>query len=554
MLRRLSIQDYVIVDALELDFAAGFGTLTGETGAGKSILLDALGLVMGDRAESGVVRAGQKRAEIVAEFDLPEAAPLRAWLDEQMIDVEDGALLLRRAIDEAGRSRAWINGAAATLAQLREVGEWLADIHGQHAHHALLRADAQRVLVDRFAGLDDLAEQVVMAWRHWQGARQALEQATADAEGAQRERELLGWQVKELDELAFTVDDWTQINQEHARLSHAAGLIEGASMAMDQLEEGEQPVVATLERLSARLADLAQIDAELAPVQELINSAAIQADEALHGLRDYRDRLELDPEHLAVLEARIGAVTDAARKHHVAPEDLGERHQRLAAELAELSEAADPAKLAEREAEAGEAYRTLARALSEARAPIAAQLGEQVTAAMQELSMAGGVFEIALVAEPEGSAHGDERIEFRVAANPSQPPRPLAKVASGGELSRIGLAIQVITSRAAATPTMIFDEVDVGIGGRVAEIVGRMLHDLGRHRQVLCVTHLPQVAACADWQWSIAKDQADGQTLSRVTPLDVSGRIDEIARMLGGVEVTTTTRRHAEEMLQRRRD
>jgi len=551
MLRHLSIQDFVIVDSLELDFSAGFGALTGETGAGKSILLDALGLVMGDRAESGVVRAGQKRADISAEFDLPDVAELHAWFDEQMIDIEDGVVLLRRAVDAAGRSKAWINGASATLAQLREIGEWLADVHGQHAHHALLRADAQRALIDRYAGLESLASDVADAWRSWQAALKALHQAAADAEGVQRERELLGWQVKELDELAFRLDEWDVLNQEHARLSHAAGLIEGASMAIDALEEGEAPVVSSLERLSARLGELAMIDSALTDAQEMLNNAAIQADEALHALRGYRDRLDVDPGQLTELDARIAAVTDVARKHHVAPEELESLHERLSAQLEALTEAADPAKLQARVDEAETAYRGLAQGLSDARAPIAAQLSEQVSTAMQTLSMSGGRFEVTLSPEPEGSAHGNERVEFLVAANPSQVLKSLAKTASGGELSRIGLAIQVITSRAAATPTMIFDEVDVGIGGRVAEIVGRMLHELGQQRQVMCVTHLPQVAACADWQWSIAKSEVDGETISRVTLLDEQARVDEIARMLGGVEITDTTRQHAAEMLGR---
>ncbi len=551
MLRRLSIRDFVIVDSLELDFSAGFGVLTGETGAGKSILLDALGLVMGDRAESGVVRAGQNRADITAEFDLPDQPELAAWLDEQMIDVGEEGLLLRRAVDATGRSRAWINGTTATLAQLREVGEWLADIHGQHAHHALLKPDAQRALIDRYAGLESLAQDVAAAWRVWQDARRALAQAAADAEGVARERELLSWQVKELDELGFAPEDWETLNQDHARLSHAASLIEGASMAIDTLEEGEAPLVGSLERLSARLAELADIDGALSDAQALLNTAAIQADEALHALRAYRDRLDLDPAQLSELDARIGAVTDMARKHRVAPEALGALHTELSTRFAALSEAADPEKLARRVDDAASAYHALAAGLTKARAPIAAQLSEQVSAAMQTLSMSGGRFDVALVPEPEGSAHGDERIEFHVAANPSQPLRPLAKVASGGELSRIGLAIQVITSRAAATPTLIFDEVDVGIGGRVAEIVGRMLQELGEQRQVMCVTHLPQVAACADWQWSIAKTQVDGETLSQVALLDGEGRIDEIARMLGGVEITDTTRQHAAEMLER---
>ena len=549
MLRRLTIRDFVIVDALELDFCAGFGALTGETGAGKSILLDALGLVMGDRAESGVVRSGQQRAEITAEFDLPADPAMREWLEEQAFEAEEDSVLLRRVVDQKGRSRAWINGSTATLAQMREVGERLADIHGQHAHHALLRADAQRALIDRYAALEDVAAGVAEAWRAWQSARRAHARAEADAEGSARERELLEWQVRELDDLAFDAEAWDELNREHARLGHAAGLIEGAAFAVAALEEGDAPVVGALEQLSTRLAELAQIDASLHEAQELLSNAAIQADEALHALRHYRDRLDLDPERLAEVEAQIGAVTDLARKHRVAPEALPQLHAQMRERLDALAEAADPARLAKRVAEARTEYRKRAHELSAARMPVAAELSSQVTASMQALSMAGGQFEVALLPLAEGSAHGDEAIEFRVAANPSQPLRPLSKVASGGELSRIGLAIQVITSRAASTPTLIFDEVDVGIGGRVAEIVGRMLRDLGAQRQVMCVTHLPQVAAQASWHWSIAKAQLNGETLSRVSALDAAARVDEIARMLGGVDITETTRRHAAEML-----
>ena len=549
MLRRLTIRDFVIVDTLELDFEAGFGALTGETGAGKSILLDALGLVMGDRAESGVVRAGQARAEMSAEFDLPDTPALHAWLDAQAIDAEDGGVLLRRVVDSGGRSRAWINGTSATLAQLREIGEWLADIHGQHAHHALLRADAQRALIDRYAGLEPLAERVGAAWSGWQRARRACAAAEADREGSARERELLAWQVEELDALDFDAAAWDELNLEHARLGHAASLIDGASMAVAALEEGEAPLVSALSQVSARLAEMARIDPALAAAQELLSSAAIQADEALHALRRYRDRLDLDPQRLSEIEARIGSVTDMARKYRVAPEALDALRADCRNHLAALTESADPALLAARAAAAERDYRTLAGELSAARAPVAAALSAQVSEAMQSLSMTGGRFEVALETLPEGSAHGDEHVEFLVAANPSQPLRPLGKVASGGELSRIGLAIQVIMSRAAATPTLIFDEVDVGIGGRVAEIVGRMLGELGAQRQVMCVTHLPQVAAQADWQWSIAKRQRDGETVSTVSVLDASARIDEIARMLGGVNITDTTRNHAAEML-----
>ncbi|MCB1960345.1 MAG: DNA repair protein RecN, partial [Rhodocyclaceae bacterium] len=430
---------------------------------------------------------------------------------------------------------------------------WLADIHGQHAHHALLRSDAQRALIDRYAGLDALVERVAAAWKRWLDAQRACAAAQAAAEGSARERELLAWQVDELEALGFEKDAWDELNLEHARLGHAASLIEGASMAVAALEEGEAPLVSSLEMLSSRLADLANIDPALGAAQELLASAAIAADEALHGLRRYRDGLDLDPQRLAEIEARIGSVTDMARKYRVPPDGLAALLLECRQRLADLSEAADPAALAARAAEAEADYRALAGELSAARAPVATALSAQVSEAMQRLSMSGGRFEVQLEALPEGSAHGDERIEFCVAANPSQPLRPLGKVASGGELSRIGLAIQVIMSRAAATPTLIFDEVDVGIGGRVAEIVGRMLADLGSQRQVMCVTHLPQVAAQADWQWSIAKQERDGETLSTVAVLDPEARIGEIARMLGGVNITDTTRDHAAEMLGRAR-
>lgn len=549
MLRRLTIRDFVIVDRLELDFEAGFGALTGETGAGKSILLDALGLVLGDRADASAVRVGRERAEISAEFDLPPSAALRAWLDEQAIEVEDGALILRRVVEAGGRSRAWLNGSAVALNQLRELGEHLCDIHGQHAHHALLRGDAQRQLLDTHAGAAEAAAAVAAAYRQWQQARARREGAERDNAATARERELLGWQVDELAALAFDATEWAELNHEHGRLAHAAALMEGADEVLAALGEGDFAAAPLLGRLGVRIDALAAIDGELGEVSELLASAAIQADEALHALRRYRERVDLDPQRLAEIEARIGAVTDMARKHRVAPEELPALLGQWRARLEELDLGADPARLAAAETEARAAYEVCAQRLSALRAPAAAALSERISAAMQGLAMAGGRFEVALTEVAEGGAHGREEVEFRVAANPSQPLRPLARVASGGELSRIGLAIQVITSRDAATPTMIFDEVDVGVGGGVAEIVGRMLRELGRERQVLCVTHLPQVAACADWQWNIAKAERDGEVLSRVVVLDEGARVEEIARMLGGVNITATTRSHAAEML-----
>lgn len=548
MLRRLTIRDFVIVDRLELEFEGGFGALTGETGAGKSILLDALGLALGGRADSAAVRAGRDKADIVAEFDLPSAGGLLAWLEDQELPVDEEVVILRRVVDANGRSKAWINGTPVTQAQLRVAGDSLADIHGQHAHHALLRPDAQRTLLDTHAGAGGIAIEVADAWREWQRIASLRRSAEQDSAASARERELLSWQLKELRDLGFVPDDWVELNAEHGRLAHAAGLIEGADEAVDALGEGDYAVNAVLRRLSARLEEMAGIDAALGEVRDLLLSAAIQSDEALHALRRYRDRLDLDPGRLAEIERRIAAVMELSRKYRVPPEGLPALETEWAQRFDALEASADPARLEAAEVAARQAYMSAAARLSDLRRPAARGLSAEITEAMQTLAMAGGRFEVALQPS-EPSVHGLEVVEFQVAANQGQSLRGLAKVASGGELSRIGLAIQVMTSRDSATPTLIFDEVDVGIGGRVAEIVGQLLKKLGSDRQVLCVTHLPQVAACADWQWQIAKTDRGGETLSAVTALAARDRIEEIARMLGGVSITDTTRRHAAEML-----
>ena len=548
MLRSLSIRDFVIVDHLELEFARGFGVLTGETGAGKSILLDALGLALGGRGEAGMVRRDCERADVVAEFDVPEGGGLRGWLAEQALASEEGCVLLRRTIDAGGRSRAWINGTSVTLAQLRAASDWLADIHGQHAHHALLRPDAQRVLLDAYAGAQALAAEVSGRYRAWQELVRLQSEAEAHTASSARERELLAWQVRELDELRFDATEWTEINAEHGRLAHAAGLMEGADETLAGLGEGEFAVCAMLRHFDSRVAALTDIDPSLADVRDLLCSAAIQADEALHALRRYRDRLELEPQRLAQVESRIAAVTDVARKYRVAADDLPELRVQWQARLSSLEASSDPKRLAAEETRARQAFDVAAAKLSALRKPAAAALSAEISEAMQTLAMEGGRFEVALQACAPAST-GVEAVEFLVAANPGQALRSMAKVASGGELSRIGLAIQVMTSRGSDTPTLIFDEVDVGIGGRVAEIVGKLLERLGEDRQVMCVTHLPQVAACADWHWRIAKREQAGETLSEVRVLDATERIEEIARMLGGVNITTTTREHAAEML-----
>ncbi len=548
MLQRLNIRDFVLVDRLELDFQGGFGALTGETGAGKSILVDALAFVLGERADSGLLRAGAEKTEVGAEFDIRALAELKSWLAENDFAADDD-LLLRRILDAGGRSRAYINGSAATLQQLRQAAEWLVDIHGQHAHQSLLRGEAQRQLLDAHAGHADLARSVGEAWRIWRDARDSLDAAAEGGEALAREREQLEWQVRELETLAFSADEWESLNQEHKRLAHAASLLEGAQFSLGLLAEGEGACEAQVRAVASRLDGLAEYDPALSEVAQLVQSAEAELAEAVSALRRYADRVDLDPARLAEVERRLEAVMGCARKFRALPEELPELLSRWQQRLAELGEAGDLAALQARVDAARQQYDKDAAKLSKARAKAAKALGDEVSQGMQELALGGGRFEIALVPVAGGNAHGLENIEFRIGGLAGSEARSLAKVASGGELSRISLAIQVVTSRQASVPTLIFDEVDVGIGGGVAEVVGRLLHRLGRERQVLCVTHLPQVAARADWQWQVAKSKEGAAIKSRVTPLDAAGRVEEIARMLGGVEITATTRQHAKELL-----
>jgi DNA repair protein RecN (Recombination protein N) len=550
MLRSLSIRDLVIVDSLELEFQAGFTVLTGETGAGKSILIDALALALGERGDAASVRGGCERAEVSAEFDIQSLPELSAWLRAADLEGDPGSILLRRVIDKAGRSRAFVNGRSATLGQLREVGEWLVDIHGQHAHQSLLKPDAQRVLVDAHAGLSELAGQVAAAFRQWQKLAQARREYETHAAQRDAEREQIDWQVKELELLALEQGEWDSVQAEHARLAHAASLLEGVQAALDALSEADSACLPALSGTGARLEALLGYDARLKEALELIRAGEAEIQEAVYALRHYIDRVELDPQRLAAVEARMEDIHRCARKFRLAPAELPDRLQQLRLRLAELEIASDLDSLAREEAQARAGYVEQSAKLSSRRSKAAGKLGREISLAMQELAMSGGKFEIELrPGPPDGSVHGAEQIEFLVAVNPGGEPRPLSKVASGGELSRISLAIQVITSKAAAVPTMIFDEVDSGIGGGVAEIVGRRLKSLGSERQVLCVTHLPQVAAQADQQWSVSKSGKNGQVKSRVFALDVHARIEEVARMLGGTEITPTTRKHAAEML-----
>jgi DNA repair protein RecN (Recombination protein N) len=550
MLLNLSIRDFAIVDRLELEFRPGFTALTGETGAGKSILIDALSLALGDRAGGELVRAGAERADVTADFSIEIVPELGRWLAEQALEGDANRLLLRRVVDRNGRSRGFINGHTATVTQLKEAGERLVDIHGQHAHQSLLRPEVQRAVLDAHAGLAALAGETGGAYREWQRLCRARLDHQHNAAARNVEREQLAWQVEELSRLALAPGEWDAIQSEHGRLAHAASLIDGVRAAIELLSESESAALGTLSGALSRLRPLTEYDAALRDTVAMLESGEAQLREAAYSLRHYADRVELDPARLREVEQRLEAVHGTARKLRVKPEALPELLISLRQRLADLEMTADLEALARQEQGARSRYDTLASRLSSERAKAATKLSREVNAAMKELAMSGGRFEVELRSLlPDGSVAGNELVEFLVSTNPGTEPRPLAKVASGGELSRISLAIQVITSRAAAVPTLIFDEVDAGIGGAVAEVVGRKLRALGEERQVLCVTHLPQVAAQAREQWSVAKASERGGARSRVAVLDQNSRIEEIARMLGGVAITATTRKHAAEML-----
>ena len=544
MLRALHINDFVIVDHTEVEFGPGFTVFSGETGAGKSILIDALALALGERADASVLREGATRAEISAVFDVPDT--LTGWLADHELDSD--SLVLRRLIDSQGRSRSFINGMPATLTQLRELGEQLVDIHGQHAHQSLLKADSQRDLLDGHGDHSALRRGIADAWKAWRDVARRLETVERDAESLQQERERLQWQADELDRLALGADEWEELQAEHTRLAHAQSLIDGASQTIAALEEDDDAAHTRLAAASQRIAQLANHDSALTPVSEALESARIALQEAVSDLNSYLARLEVDPQRLSIVEARLQAVFETARKFRLTPDELPERHQTLLAQLDTLKESEDVQALRARAEAARAAYDALAKELSAARHKAAASLSRQVTQAMQTLAMSGGKFE-AVVQPGDPGVAGADLVEFRVAGHAGTTPRALAKVASGGELARISLALSVIASRAARVPTLIFDEVDTGVGGAVAEVVGRLLRELGNFHQVLCVTHLPQVAACGNVHYEVEKRQSGSSTVSGVHLLNRTGRIDEIARMLGGIEITATTRKHAREML-----
>ena len=544
MLTELRLRDFVIVESIDLEFGPGFTVLSGETGAGKSILIDALGLTLGSRADSGVVREGCSRADLCATFTTD--ARVEAWLIERDLAGDSGRVLMRRIIESDGRSRAQINGHPATAAQLRELGDMLVEIHGQHASQSLLRPDGQRALLDRLAGTDPAP--IAAAYVAWRAAQRELDDARQGERTLGLERDRLQWQYDELSQLNPVAQEWDQLNAEQKRLAHAATLIEGSRGLADALSDADDAVVGRLQSIQQRLRPLAAVDARLQPAYDLLESATIQAAEAASMLSDYAERVDLDPQRLADVEARIGALFAAGRKFRLPPEHLHVELAEVQHRLQALERSQDLPGLELRVAQALQAYEALAQQLSAARAQVARRLERDVSERIGRLGMQGGRLQIA-VERSEAAAHGMDRIEFRIAGHAGATARALGKVASGGELSRISLAISEWAAQANPVSTLIFDEADAGVGGAVAEVIGELMRKLGETRQVLCVTHLPQVAAKANQHLSVSKRRQADATISQIERLDRTQRVEEIARMLGGVEITATTRKHARELL-----
>lgn len=546
MLRGLHIRDFVIVTEADINFEAGFTVFSGETGAGKSILIDALALTLGERADSSVLREGASRAEISAVFETPTT--LIEWLTEHDLHAEH-ELVLRRVIDAQGRSRAYVNGSVVTIAQLREIGEQLIDIHGQHAHQSLLRADNQRDLLDAHGNLQPLRQATALAFKAWRAVEKQLALSEQDASSLAQARERLEWQTSELARLSLGVTEWTDVSAEHTRLANGQSLLDGAAQTLATLDDDDASIQHQLGAAVQRIGQLLRHDANLKTVYDALDSARITVSEAVSDLNDYVSRAELDPARLAVLDNRMRAIFELARKFKTEPDNLYHLEQTLKTELETLQSSSDIEALRSQAAARRSEYEAAASLLSVARGKAAVDLGKQVSEAMQTLAMEGGQFSVAMHACPAAS-HGQDQIEFLVAGHAGSTPRPLAKVASGGELARISLALSVIASRAARVPTLIFDEVDSGIGGAVAEVVGNLLRELGVRHQVLCVTHLPQVAARAQQHFQVSKQNVKGKTQSSIALLPPPERIEEVARMLGGIKITSTTREHAKELLQ----
>ena len=544
-LKRIVLRDFVIVRELDLDLSRGFTVLTGETGAGKSILIDALQLVTGGRADVGVIREGASRTDVSAEFDATVA--LATWLDTAGFDISD-SLLLRRTVDTQGKSRAWINGSPATATQLREIGEQLLDIHGQHAWQSLTRPDAVRGLLDAYARVSTTA--LTTLWQRWRQAQSDLLQANAAQESLQRDRERLAWQIGEVEKLAPLPDEWEELNTEHGRLSHAQALLDAAQGAVQTLDDDENSALSALHNACQLLQQQEHLEPYFQGLAEVLTSSLAQVEDTVHSLRAYLRKTEPDPQRLSELDERMALWLSLARRYKRAPADLTELLSSWKQDLQKLDAAADLAGLEAAQAAALDAYMAEAKLISKARAKTAPLLGKAITLAMQDLGMQGGQFEVALQKSVQPMQSGLEEVGFLVAGHAGSTPRPVNKVASGGELSRMALAIAVTTSQLGTAQTLIFDEVDAGVGGAVAETVGRLMKQLGIDRQVLAVTHLPQVAACADHHLVVAKQLQGTSTVSSVAAVQGEQRVMEVARMLGGERLLGTTVAHAKEMLQ----
>ena len=550
MLQALSIRDFIIVESLDLEFLSGFTTLTGETGAGKSILIDALSLALGERNDGAVIRAGAERADISATFLSNQNANI--WLAENELNSSAleaaPVLVLRRVIYADGRSRGFINGVAVTIGQLKELGEMLVDIYSQNAHHSLLKTNTQRQILDEFAGSLEMANQVAKQYKTWANLHQQRLEAEKNSSAYADELAELRDKTRELKQLGFSAEDWQELQAEHHKLANGAALLSGLEACIATLSENEPAVESMLAQVQNKLIGLVEFDAQLKEAADGVDSALIQIEEATRALNRYLQRAELDPERLNEVENRIQAVHNTARKYRSKPEDLVEMLATDLARMAQLESFANDGALAKLETEALASYQASAKQLSAKRQTAAKTLSLKISAEMQRLSLSGGKFDVALTA-CEATINGLETVEFLVAGHAGVEPRALNKVASGGELSRISLALHVTTASQGSVPCMIFDEVDVGIGGGVAEVVGQLLKQLGAERQVLVITHLPQVAAQAAQHLQVSKTQTNGATLSHIQVLDKTERVEEIARMLGGLNITETTREHAKEML-----
>lgn len=546
MLQSLSLRDFVIVEALNLDVRRGFTVLTGETGAGKSILIDALGILLGGRADADVVREGAERAQIVGEFTPTE--DITHWLVENQLD-DTNNLMLRRTIDDKGRSKAWINGVAVTVTQLRILGEMLIDIHGQHAHQSLLKPLFQLKLLDDHGQHGELLKAVKSAYHEWQDVARKLDEITNDAERMAEKAERLRWMIDDLEALMPKAGEWEELNAKHIRLTNSASISEGLDEALQVLTEGDEAVSMRLSSLHGRLSSLSRYDEKLADIAETLSSAIELVEETGHDISHYLDRNDWDEDAYEELDRRVSLYYDLSRKFRTEPENLAVLLDESRAELTELTTKQDEAALRKEMERLKAVYFEAAKKLSEARQTVASRLGQEVTEQMQTLAMQGARFEVSLVPS-DPTELGLEKCEFLIAGHAGVQTRPLIKVTSGGELARISLAISVITAQVTPVPTLIFDEVDSGIGGAVAEVVGKMLKRLGEERQVLCVTHLPQVASCGNQHWRVEKHYTGTTTVSQLRVLHGPERVEEIARMLAGASITDKTRALASEMLE----